>query len=709
MSQISELEYKLEEKYLEKVINTLKKEYISIDDQFQKRSDSLKNYRRYLWENRRDFNNLFEIAEYEDRLREDIRGYEVISSRRKVIKNALSSPYFARIDFKEKNADQKEKIYIGLTSIIEKERFNMLVMDWRAPVSSMYYDYELGLAQYEAPKGNIVGEIVLKRQYKIKNAKLRLAVDTGIKIDDLLLLEALSESSNTKMQQIVYTIQQEQNRIIRDTTSNILWIQGVAGSGKTSIALHRVAYLLYHNRKKIDSSNIAIFSPHPVFSDYISNVLPELGESNANQLTFFDYGVSKISKEFSALDISEQYLAMESNNEKRINSIRYKSSFDYLEVMNKYVKYLENKKWNFKDTIFAGINVFSAKEIEDLFNNKYSDIPLSKRLDQVVNRIIYLVSMKFKKVNEPRLKATIYENAPNIDAISLYRELFAKTELREKIGVSNLPENFSSICKETLEMMDNKKLYFEDLSPILYLKHMVEKPLTDNSLKHIVIDEVQTYSGLQLKILKEIFSEAKFTFLGDVYQNMNPFISWNIEDIKEILDDDITYYYLNTCYRSTKEIAKLAESICPESGINYIDRVGRKPQLKVVDKNRLYQELTMLIDDVKTRDNESYAIITNSLKEAKQLEDILSEYDAKLITGNSRELSKDINILPAHVIKGLEFDSVIFLNQKQIGQKDKSYLYTIVSRALHEFNILTTERMDILEEPINKGLINEQD
>ncbi|MFP4457887.1 MAG: HelD family protein [Clostridia bacterium] len=707
MSQISEVEYKLEEKYLETTLKILHDEYMRIEKQYIKRSDSLKDYRRYLWENRRDFNNLFDIAEYEDRLREDIRGYEAISGRRTVIKSALNNPYFARIDFVEKNDKTSDKIYIGITSIIERDNFNIYVMDWRAPVSSMYYDYELGKAQYNAPDGIIKGVITLKRQYKIKNGNLQLAVDTGIKIDDVLLLEALSESSNIKMQQIVYTIQKEQNKIIRDDESETLWIQGVAGSGKTSVALHRVAYLLYHNRKRLDANSIAIFSPHPVFRDYISNVLPELGENNAHQLTFFDFTQNRINQEIEVLDISEQYLALENKNKQRMNSIMYKSGRSFLDVIEKYVLYLEKKAWKFRDIIFAGQLVFSAKEAEELFNEKYSHIPLNKRLDQVVNRIVYLVSLKYKKVNESKLKAVIYENGPQLDAIQLYRDLFLNLNLWVEIGVKHLPENFTSICQNTVKSISNHKLYYEDISPVIYLKHKVEEPLTNSNFKQIVVDEVQTYSVLQLKLFKEIFSEAKFTFLGDIYQNMNPFINWKIDDIEDILNGNINYYQLNRCYRSTMEIAQLAKDVYPESGIEYIDRKGSIPELRMVNKENLLMELNHRLKSMLREDNESYAIITNTLKEAKWLVDNLKDYETKLITGNSRQLSKNINVLPAHMIKGLEFDSIIYLNQKTVANKDKAYLYTIITRALHEFNIISTEKMSILDSSVKNGYIKQ--
>lgn len=711
MSQISDFEKKQESKYLERVIGVLSNEYLNIDNQYNKRADNLKDYRRHLWENRRDFNDLFDIAEYEDSLREDLRGYEAIKGRRSVIINALKSPYFARIDFEDLAREEKEKIYIGLTSIIENESFNILVMDWRAPISSVYYDYELGVAEYEAPSGLVKGIITLKRQFKIKDGELILAVDTGIRIDDTLLLEALGESSNVKMQQIVYTIQQEQNKIIRDNTSKTMWIQGVAGSGKTSVALHRIAYLLYHSRgiEKINAENIAIFSPHPVFSDYISDVLPDLGEDKATQLTFFDFAQAKLNKEVEIEDISDQYLALEKFDRERIKLIEYKSSKEFLKTLELYIDSLEKKVWEFQDIIFAGYKVFTKEEAEELFNERYSHLPLSKRLDYVVNRIIYLVSLKYKKVNESQLRLTIYENAPKLDALKLYRELFYDLSIWPKINVEDLPEDFVTICKKTVEAIDEQLLFYEDIAPVLLLKHKIEEKIPNDGYLHLVIDEIQTYSIVQLKLFKEVFENSKFTFLGDIYQKMNPAIVWSIDDVKEILGDNIVFHHLNRCYRSTMQIAKLAKSVYPESDMVFIEREGITPRIKIVNQDSVVQSLKDRVDEALLKEGESIAIITDTLEEASFLVDNLSEYEIKLITGSTRGLSKAINVLPAHMIKGLEFDVVIYVNQSQAAIDNKAYLYTIITRALHEFNIIATEEMPLLQEPLNQGYILKED
>ncbi len=700
MSKISEQEMNIEQKYISNVLEVLRSEYSKLEKQFDVKSNYLKDYRRYLWENRRDFNNLFEIAEYEDRLREDIRSYEVISSRIKILEKALDRPYFARIDFLEDGLVKSEKVYIGLTSVINKEKFDVLVMDWRAPIASMYYDFELGKAFYHAPDGKIEGEIELKRQFKIKNGNLLLAVDTGIKIDDLLLLETLEKSSNTKMQEIVYTIQKEQNQIIRHNESQSIWIQGVAGSGKTSVALHRIAYLLYHNRKRISAENIAVFSPHPVFIDYISDVLPELGEENAIQLTFYDLAQSLLEKynlEIKEVNDVPDYTST------RLNTIKYKTSMNFLEVLNKYIKYLETKRWEFKDVYFANTKVFTAKQAEKLFNEEYAHIPINKRLEQVVNRITYLISMNYKKVNERKLKIAIYENAPDFDSLQLYKDLYTDISLWPKIGVKELPMEFAKICLETLSSIENGELYYEDVAPLLLLKSKMEGINKSNRFLHIVIDEIQTYSFIQIMLLEELFDKATFTYLGDVHQKFGAHDMWEMSDVKEFFLDSIEYFSLNKCYRSTAEIANLAKSVLPESNMEIVERNGEKPKY-ILSENHI-DSLNYHLENLLRKEHETIAIIVNNESSAYNLEKDLVFDNTKVVTGATRKLIKGINIMPAYMVKGLEFDAVVIINTDDLVSEN-NLAYTLITRALHDLAIISTRVVEIFDNAIDEGLLD---
>jgi len=703
MSKISEQEMKRESEYLDKVLDILSKEHFAIQEQYDAKMTHLKGYRRYLWENRRDFNNLFDIAEYEDRLREDIRGYEVISHKKNTIATALKKPYFARIDFEEKGTSHKENIYIGLTSVINKEKFDVMVMDWRAPIASMYYDYELGKASYEAPDGVIEGNIDLKRQFKIKNGKLVLAVDTGIKIDDVLLLETLNESSNVKMQQIVYTIQKEQNQIIRNDSNSSLWIQGVAGSGKTSVALHRIAYLLYHNRNKLNSENIAIFSPHPVFIDYISEVLPELGETNATQLTFFDFAGALLDKlNLKVEDSSEQFI----NYDKRRDLIDYKTGSEFLEVISAYIEYLENKHWEFGDIVFANTKVFTAKQAEKLFNHDYAHIPINKRLEQVVNRIVYLVSQNYKKVNEKRLKIAIYEKSPKFDAYQLYKELFTDLSIWTRLGIEEVPENVAKICVETLKMFDSGKLFNEDIAPVLLIKSKFEDAIKSNKFLHVIIDEIQTYSLSQIKVLKEMFDKATFTFLGDIHQRLDDFLSWQKIDAQRLFEDTFIEYNLNKCYRSTKEIASLARAVLPESNLEIIERDGDIPKLINCKDENINSVIENLLNVKSNDEYETVAIIVKDESEGEVLNKAIKADNVKLITNASRKLIKGINIIPSYLIKGLEFDFVIVVNNDNFIQNKSNLLYTLITRALHNLVIVSSYQIELLNKAIDENLIS---
>ncbi len=710
MSMITKKEWDQEEKYLQHVMEVINDDYQQITAQRAERSGDLQNYRRYLWENRRDFNNLYEIAEYEDRLREDLRGYQVVSDRQALLEKAMQMPYFGRIDFRELDQGQAESLYIGLTSIINREKFDILVTDWRAPAASMYYDYEIGPASYLAPDGEIEGHIVLKRQFKVKKGQLILAVDTGIRIDDDILLETLSKSRNPRMQQIVYSIQREQNQIIRDRSSRYLWIQGVAGSGKTSIALHRIAYLLYHRRQHLRAENFVIFSPNQIFLDYISDVLPELGEENTRQFTFFDCAVKTLAPyNLQIEDISEQLESLLSeSSDLRTSIANYKMSPEFNSVLTSYLQYLQQLKWRFKKIIFARRCVFTAQDAEYLFNVEYAHLPLAERIEQVVNRIVYLVSSNYKSLNEEKLRQAVLEAFPKINAYTLYRRLFNELNLWEDIGPVSIPNNLKEMSKYTNSSLNKGKLLYEDVAPLMYLQAYLEGLNIDGGVRHVVIDEAQDYTILQLKLLKLMFADADFTVLGDINQAIHPLNRWKIKDASSIFKDKCKVIELNKCYRSTVEIARLADFISPNPNLKIIERRGITPALHQTVPAQLAQALKSLIE--RLTEHESIAIICKTLKRCQQVKSELEELqlEVKIMTGASRQFSTGLTVLPSYVSKGLEFDAVIIIDadeQNYGGTDNRNLLYTLTTRALHDLHLFAAEPLEILTQAARQELI----
>ncbi len=329
------------------------------------------------------------------------------------LESMLKNPYFGRIDFIEDGEGEAEKIYIGLSNLYSDGNTGILVYDWRAPVSSMFYDHETGPCSYMSPMGAIHGRMLLKRQYKIENQRIMYMFDSDLRINDEMLQEILGKSTDSRMRTIVTSIQKEQNRVIRDDRTGILIVQGPAGSGKTSIALHRAAYLLYRYRESIKSENILIFSPNHVFEDYISNVLPQLGEENISRSTFADFfkGLAGPGCHLETMNRHMEYILSGDPAPARLMSIRLKASRGFPEVIYKYAEYLESgKNIEFTDLIREGKLIVSAEEIRRLFVVDYAYLPYIKRLNKLRQRLLYLVEPYAEALTEDLLKGELAED-----------------------------------------------------------------------------------------------------------------------------------------------------------------------------------------------------------------------------------------------------------------------------------------------------------
>jgi len=332
------------------------------------------------------------------------RSHEFESKLINKYENMMLSPYFARMDFKEDGKEKAEKVYIGISNLINED-FDFLVYDWRASISSMFYDFEIGSSFYNCPEGIIKGEILKKRQYKISNSKIDYMFDSSIKIDDEVLQDILSKSSDNKMKAIVTTIQRDQNKAIRNEKDKNLIVQGPAGSGKTSVALHRIAYLLYKHRDIITAKNIVIFSPNNIFNDYISNVLPQLGEDNMLQTTFREYMHNVLHDIRGKEDYCEMMENIFGNKNDpsyniRSESLKFKSSSDFLKLLKLYIKELDKIAMTFGDITILGKTIISSDEIQELFYKDYKSIPFKRKLEKLNKRILYLIEAAKENIIE---------------------------------------------------------------------------------------------------------------------------------------------------------------------------------------------------------------------------------------------------------------------------------------------------------------------
>ena len=568
------------------------------------------------------------------------------------------SPYFARIDFQEKDEQLIEKIYIGRFSFLHENE--LLIYDWRSPIASMFYDYETGPAKYDAPIGQIEGALTLKRQFKIKNGILEYALESSINIQDDVLQRVLSDTSSEKMKSIISTIQKKQNQIIRNEKNNTIIIQGVAGSGKTSIALHRIAFLLYRFKNKLSARNITIISPNKVFGDYISTVLPELGEEPIYELSFEN--IAQIQLE-DIIQFESDKDPLETKDIHWAKRTRFKSTLYFVKQMNVYLSEISKTLFVPKDYIYDEL-IAPADFIKERFF-AYQSYPIKKRLqliaDDIYHRFTSRNTMGYKVPRPRTILSGLNKMLKMKSTIALYKEFYKWLDLSEM---------FVLPAKKTLE--------WSDVYPFLYLHAAFEGLQESQLIKHLVIDEMQDYTPIQFAVINQLFPCQK-TILGDFKQLINPNHLNTIEDIQTLYNDAI-YVELTKSYRSTYEIITFANKIQNIDQLEPVERHGETPQL-IFCKNK-QDEMLKLKKKLKLFQasyRASLGIIVRTNSEAKSLySQLLPDYNINLISPESTRFEIGISITSIQMSKGLEFDEVIILNVNHDNYKteyDRSLLY----------------------------------
>lgn len=574
------------------------------------------------------------------------------------------NPYFGSIIF------NNEPIYIGITSL--KKDDDYLVCDWRAPICSLFYDYGVGKAQYKSLNGIEKGEITRKRQYKIDKGKLKSVFDTDVNIDDDLLQSVLAQTSSDKMKNIVNTIQEEQNKVIRDEeTANII-VQGIAGSGKTSVALHRVAFLLY-KLEYLTSGNVVIFSPNNVFTEYISDVLPDLGEDNTLQTTMAEFASSFI-VEYQRVETYNSFVERFYKGVRQDNDlIKFKLSDEIIPLMEQFCDYY-SKAARFINKLEYKNKTVSMSELNELLHVRYSNKPLFERIDLISEKINNSY-FKGNKKDFISIKSNLFKIA---NFKKDYREIY-KFFFDSMIFKDNY--KFDYRRNENVRNLNQKVMNYEDSTIFIYMKCLLEGFPYQVAMREVVIDEAQDYTYLQYKMFKKIFKNAHFTILGDVNQTVNPFYKYdNLNKLLEIFNKDSKYIELNKTYRSSPEIIEYANSIL---NLNHVSAIRKNVNLPVL--KRPMSELKHIGRDVLylKKKYRSIAIITKSIEEARIIAESLKQnYDkVSLIESNTTKFNKQLVVTPSYQAKGLEFDSVIVINN---FSNDKYLYYVAVTRAQHE-------------------------
>ena len=694
--------------YLAHVTGTLRHRITQLDDSIEAGQKEIEGMHEYYWENYTEMDQYgYENFDNQQALLHEINASNEKIELRRRFRKMMDSPFFGRVDFCYEGDDEPEIFYIGIANLAEENGGLPLIYDWRAPVSGLFYDFDKGPASYQAPLGEIHGDIAAKWQYKIRGGKMIYEFESDVKIDDEILKAELGSTGDVQLKNIIRTIQKEQNAIIRNTSDRIMVIQGAAGSGKTSIALHRIAYLLYHDRKNLKSSSVLVLSPNGVFSDYISHILPELGEENIREMSFDLFAYKRLKNTVS--DCEDRYDLIERQISGLCDEelLKEKQSRDFLDRMEGYLAELEDSLMNFRDIEHRGV-VKKEQEIIELFYFKFMDIPLLSRMDAVaeyfIDEVETLKGFDLPEEERDAVKSRFYRMYETRDLYVLYNRF-----LRQE-GFPALPQ----------VQYEKRKLRYEDVYPVLYLKYRLETQQEDSGVRHLIVDEMQDYSMIQYLIIQRLF-KCKMTILGDREQTMDGDQQDVLTFLPKIFGKDIRRIVMNKSYRNTIEIASYANKLAGITEVELFERHGKPVEEKeftgltealerVVKELRLEKQTVAEADEdmpenaasetdgTETGEELSYetaAVITRTADEAREAYYILQKkleaegFDTKerlsLLHRDSTNFKKGLTVTTFYMAKGLEFDQVFSVfpgtDRSPIVQRAR---YIAATRALHE-------------------------
>lgn len=672
---LSEEELKKEEKHLELTTTLLRENISALAQDLYDNEEKQQEFKKYIWDTKAELDptEMKTILSNNDKEIEDL---EMKAKYYKKLYKIQNSPYFGKITFEDDEG--KKDIYIGLT-YLTKDNDNV-IYDWRSPISSVFYDYEHGKCSYSAPGGIIEGYLHNKRQFTIENSKIKRVFDSKLTIQDEMLQEVLTRKNNDYMKNIVNTIQAEQNAIIRNVEDKNLIVQGIAGSGKTSVALHRIAFLLY-KIKNLTSDKVLIFAPNHIFSEYISNVLPELGEENTKETTFSDFLEAYI-KEYKNIESFTSFIERYYKKEELYTDlIKLKQSNEIIPVIEKYIQNY-TKKARFTSEIFNRELYVPLEKLNYYLNERYSSIPLLERIDEISLKI---AEQEFRnnKSKARQIRKWLRERLNiSIDMKEIYKNFFRSKEFIDIYG-HELPESY-------INRLDEKDISYEDACLFVYMKSLLMFLGNDYLIEQTIVDEAQDYSILEYMLLKKILKRSKFTILGDINQTINPYYEYkSLNELKSVFTDSVNYIELNKTYRSSPEIIEHANKIL---GLNLVSAIRRNTSIPVEFRyeDNLKEQLIKDIENLK-KDNKSIAIITKTDTEAATIYKLLKKdmNELTLIANNSKAFSRELVVIPSYMAKGLEYDATIVYTEKdnQFTYKERYLYYVACTRSQHHLII----------------------
>lgn len=698
MTDKKDIEFLVEEKKLEEVSNILNEEMLSYINKRKFVTQYILDYRKNAVEEYKDDEDkLIEYFDHERYVKE--QAFTTIDKKLKELTILKESPYFGRVTFNDLEFDQKDTLYVGRFGVTPEGSYEPVIVDWRAPVASLFYHGSLGEASYTSPDGPIKCDIEGRRQIIVKKGELKGVFDSAIDVKDDILQMVLSNNSSDKLKDVIMTIQQEQDEIIRkERTSNIV-VNGVAGSGKTTIALHRVAYLLYNYRKELEDK-VLILGPNGIFMEYISQVLPSLGEVGVKQETFASFALKEMESELYIMSFDKYLEKILSEDKEFIEDAKYKNSYEIIKDLDNLVKEMDKDYFHVEDVKYFGDLVISKEEIEEMFNKHYEYMPLFRRSEKIKRIILSKIKDKRdekvwelnEELRKEKEKLTPEELLIEENNLEFRRKLRIREIVKEVMDSRAKLDSWIS-REDVLDIYDrfngNKKEYtINDLAPILYLAIKLEGKKATKDYRHVVIDEAQDYSPLQFKVVRELTGTKYFTVVGDVNQRLIKYSDLApMMELGKIFDDvNPEIYNLNKSYRSTYEIMEYANKYLDEDRIIPIVRHGKPvEEIEFHNNEELSESIIESLKEFSNEGLESIAIITRDKEELEKVYNLISNKVHLVKFDNEDVLYKGGNvIIPSYFAKGLEFDGVIIVDNGSSKDENEDLIkYIMSTRALH--------------------------
>ncbi|HAT4264846.1 HelD family protein [Clostridium perfringens] len=698
MTDKKDIEFLVEEKKLEEVSNILNEEMLSYINKRKFVTQYILDYRKNAVEEYKDDEDkLIEYFDHERYVKE--QAFTTIDKKLKELTILKESPYFGRVTFNDLEFDQKDTLYVGRFGVTPEGSYEPVIVDWRAPVASLFYHGSLGEASYTSPDGPIKCDIEGRRQIIVKKGELKGVFDSAIDVKDDILQMVLSNNSSDKLKDVIMTIQQEQDEIIRkERTSNIV-VNGVAGSGKTTIALHRVAYLLYNYRKELEDK-VLILGPNGIFMEYISQVLPSLGEVGVKQETFASFALKEMDSELYIMSFDKYLEKILSEDKEFIEDAKYKNSYEIIKDLDNLVKEMDKDYFHVEDVKYFGDLVISKEEIEEMFNKHYEYMPLFRRSEKIKRIILSKIKDKrdekvwelneeLRKEKEKLIPEELLIEENNLE----FRRKLRIREIVKEVMDSRAKLDSWISREDVLDIYDrfngNKKEYtINDLAPILYLAIKLEGKKATKDYRHVVIDEAQDYSPLQFKVVRELTGTKYFTVVGDVNQRLIKYSDLApMMELGKIFDDvNPEIYNLNKSYRSTYEIMEYANKYLDEDRIIPIVRHGKPvEEIEFHNNEELSESIIESLKEFSNEGLESIAIITRDKEELEKVYNLISNKVHLVKFDNEDVLYKGGNvIIPSYFAKGLEFDGVIIVDNGSSKDENEDLIkYIMSTRALH--------------------------